>query len=143
MSKDNKIAQLKNSGEADKPHYVILLVEDQIPDKVMIRKQVLELWPDAEIVPVTSISEAYETYKQNNFNLILLDLNLPDSLGPNTVHAIRQFSKSVPIVVLTGLNTDITVSEALKLGANHVALKSQLLDEDFKNILNQHVQAES
>jgi len=130
----------KEDSTVDNTQYAILLVEDQVPDKVMIREQVLELWPNARIIPVTSINEAYETYKQNEFNLILLDLNLPDSIGPNTVQAIRKFTSSIPIVVLTGLGTDSTVSEALKLGANHVALKSQLLDYDFKNILQENVQ---
>lgn len=120
-------------------HFTILLVEDDAPDAVLTKNSVWDVWPDATIIPVTSINEAYKTYKQHDFNLVLLDLNLPDGYGPATVKEMRAFNKKVPIVVLTGMGTDTTVNEALRLGANHVALKSQLMDDDFKNILQQHV----
>ena len=120
--------------------YTILLVEDDAPDLILTKNRVKNIWPNAKIIPVRSVGEAYETYAQHEFDLVLLDLNLPDAHGAATVREMRSFTKKVPIVVLTGSGTDMTVSEALKLGANHVALKSQMLDDDFRNILEQHVQ---
>jgi len=119
--------------------YTILLVEDEAPDLILAKNRVKNIWPNAKVVPVRSIGEAYETYAKHEFDLVLLDLNLPDAHGPATVREMRNFNKKVPIVVLTGMGTNMTVCEALKLGANHVALKSQMLDDDFKNILEQHV----
>lgn len=116
----------------------ILLVEDSQQDTILIQKTVKEVFPDAVLVPVKSLGEAYKEYKNHNFNLVLLDLNLPDGFGSATVTEVRRFNKSVPIVVLTGLGSNMTLYEALKNGANHFALKSQLLDDDFKNILEQH-----
>jgi ActR/RegA family two-component response regulator len=54
---------------------------------------------------------------------------------------MREFNKTVPIIVLTGMGNDVTVSEALKYGANHFALKAQILEDDFADILEQHINA--
>lgn len=118
----------------------ILLVEDDAPDVVLTKKSIQNLWPDATIIPVQSLGEAYEEYKQNNFDLVLLDLNLPDAYGANTVQEMRRFNKTVPIVVVTGLASDEIVNGAIKLGANHVILKSQVMTEDFVDVLEQHAQ---
>lgn len=128
--------------ESDK-NYTILLVEDDAPDIALTKNRVLDVWPNAVIIPVQSLGEAYKTYAQHDFNLVLLDLNLPDAYGAATVTEMRNFNKKVPIVVLTGMGNDLTVNNALKLGANHVALKSEMLGEDFKNILEQHVQEDA
>lgn len=118
----------------------ILLVEDDAPDVVLAKKSIQNLWPDATVIPVQSLGEAYEEYKQNNFDLVLLDLNLPDAYGANTVQEMRRFNKTVPIVVVTGLANDGVVNGALKLGANHVMLKSQIMTDDFVDILKQHTE---
>lgn len=121
-------------------NYTILLVEDDAPDIVLTKSRVLSIWPHCKIIPVKSLGEAYQAYAQNDFDLVLLDLNLPDGHGPATVQEMRNIHKKVPIVVLTGMGNDLTVRQALRLGANHVSLKSQILDDDFKNILEQYVQ---
>ncbi|MGB0719085.1 MAG: response regulator [Bdellovibrionales bacterium] len=127
--------------EAPVHPYRVLLVEDEAPDTVLAKHCVRGVWPDAEVVAVGSLAEAYSTYRSGGarFDLVLLDLNLPDGFGPMTVREMRYFNKSTPIVVLTGMGTDATVSEALRYGANHVALKSQMLTDDFGHILEQHV----
>lgn len=118
----------------------ILLVEDDAPDLMLAKKSIENLWPDATIVPVQSLGEAYEEYKKNNFDLVLLDLNLPDAYGANTVQEMRRFNKTVPIVVITGLTNDDVVNGAIKLGANHVMLKSQVMTQEFVNVLEQHTE---
>jgi len=132
MTADNTLEQ--TSGK-----YKILLVEDNAADMYLTQLKIMEIWPTCEVIPVVSIGDAYEKFKNNAFDLVILDLNLPDGFGPQSVAEVRRFNENVPIVVLTGTETDFTVSQALKLGANHVAVKSQLIDEDFKNIVQQHI----
>lgn len=88
---------------------------------------------------VQSLQKAYETYRNHQVDLTLLDLNLPDGYGALTVKEMRKFNKSVPIIVVTGFGTNMTVYDALKMGANNVVLKSQITDPDFVNILEQNV----
>ena len=117
---------------------VILLVEDEDADMYLMKKTIQKLWQDCDIVGVKSVQEAYKEYKEKNFDLVLLDLNLPDGFGSATVQEVRRFNKSVPIVVVTGVGTSVIVDEALKKGANNVVLKSQIGQPDFRNILEQN-----
>lgn len=135
---ENAAASVENTGEKTAPVRAILLVEDNPFDTVLIQGQLRKLWPESTVVSVGSLREAYEAYKNRNFDMILLDLNLPDSYGPQMVSQMRDFYKNVPIIVITGIASNITVHEALKLGANNVVPKAQIMDEDFANILEQN-----
>jgi ActR/RegA family two-component response regulator len=73
--------------------------------------------------------------------MVVLDLNLPDTIGPNSVAEMRNFNRSTPIIVLTGMLTSITADEALKQGANNIYPKAQIMDNDFFNILEQNAAA--
>jgi len=119
--------------------YKILLVEDNRSDMLLSQAVVMDVFPHCQTFPVTSVQEAYDLLQEVNFNLVVLDLNLPDGHGPQTVQQVRSFNRNVPIVVLTGSEREITVNQALKLGADHVCLKSQLLNGDFRNILEEKI----
>lgn len=119
--------------------YKILLVEDSIDDQCIMKRQITDLWPSADIVLVDCLRDAYNIFKTQKFDLVILDLNLPDAFGPNTVGEMRKFNRATPIVVLTGVLTSITVDEALKLGANNVCSKSQIGESDFLDILKQNI----
>lgn len=131
--------EMKNSDENGEREYKVLLVEDDIPDLVLGKNRILDIWPSADITSARTLSDAYELVMKYDFDLVLLDLNLPDAYGPATVQQMRSFNKKVPIIVLTGMGNDRTVSQAIKLGANHVTLKPNILNDDFLNILEQHV----
>jgi DNA-binding response OmpR family regulator len=117
----------------------ILIVEDENSDAALLSIHVGGLYPDYSIMSAVSVSAAYEIFKEHTFSMILLDLNLPDGHGPQTVKEVRRYNKATPIIVVTGMGTDMTVNESLKLGANDVVFKSQISDEDFRNTLNQYL----
>ena len=58
--------------------------------------------------------------------MILLDLNLPDSRGLETLTTIIKMSPKMPIVVLSGLADDATTIEAVKLGAQDYLVKGEV-----------------
>ena len=47
-----------------------------------------------------SLNEAFEIINNNNFDIILLDLNLPDSIGLKTLHVVRENYPNIPIIIL-------------------------------------------
>lgn len=119
----------------------ILLVEDDAPDQVLVGRQIKNLWPDCNIVLVNSLQSAYNAFRAHNFDMVVLDLNLPDAVGPNTVSEMRKFNRATPIIVLTGMLTPVTADESLRLGANNIYSKKHILEDDFFNILEQHIAA--
>ena len=66
---------------------------------------------------------------------VLLDLNLPDSAGVETVTAIRQAAPSVPVVVLTGNNDKATGLAAVQAGAQDFLAKGQMSGEAIWRVL--------
>lgn len=75
---------------------------------------------------VSSLNEAVETLDKTTFDLLLLDLSLPDVWGLETVRQVRQQALDIPIVVLTG-NADAALAlEAVRLGAQDYLVKGQV-----------------
>ncbi|UCD58556.1 MAG: response regulator [Candidatus Hydrogenedentota bacterium] len=66
---------------------------------------------------VASGVAALQQLKANPFDLVVLDMRMPDLNGLDTFKAIRQFNSSVPVVLTTGFGMDRNVQEALSLGA--------------------------
>lgn len=54
---------------------------------------------------------------QERFDVVLLDLNLPDSRGLSTLEKVVETTPDVPVVVLTGLDDDKLAVDALRRGA--------------------------
>ncbi len=59
-------------------------------------------------------------------DIILVDLNVPDCVGLETLVKVKQFAKHFPIIVLTGYDDDITGERAIQLGAQDYIPKSDL-----------------
>jgi DNA-binding NtrC family response regulator len=60
---------------------------------------------------------ALQQMKANAFDLVILDMHMPDLNGLDTFKAIRQFDSSVPVIITTGYGMDKSVQEALSMGA--------------------------
>ena len=60
---------------------------------------------------------ALQQLKTSPFDLVILDMRMPDLNGLDTFKAIRQFEPTVPIVLTTGFGIDQSVREGLSMGA--------------------------
>ncbi len=74
--------------------------------------------------------EAVEKVKVNKYDLITMDLIMPDMSGLEAVTAIKEMSPGVPIVIITGNATEKLVRQAGIQGACRVMYKPVML-EDF------------
>ncbi len=102
----------------------VLLVEDETGDAYLV-KTVLKQNRDVsfEITWVESLAIAEHQLRHSCFDVMLLDLSLPDSEGLETVEIGRQMAGDIPIVVLTGrADVDFALS-ALKAGATDYMVK--------------------
>ncbi len=75
-------------------------------------------------------TEAIEKVKSNKYDLITMDLIMPEMSGIEAVTEIKKISPSVPIVIITGNATEKLVHEAGIEGACRVMYKPVML-EDF------------
>ncbi|WP_051340956.1 diguanylate cyclase domain-containing protein [Azospirillum halopraeferens] len=110
----------------------VLVVEDELGDATLIRIQLLERASDAFDVRIArSLAEAAALLgggrEEDAFcpDVVLLDLNLPDSTGIETVRRFNGLAPAVPIVVLTGLDDNTMITAALEAGAQDYLLKGE------------------
>ncbi len=110
----------------------VLLVEDNPGDADLVRIALAEAGngngngngaEGFDVHHVTRLAEAIDRLGAEHFDVVLLDLSLPDSTGVEGVARVRAAHASVPIVVLTGLADKRTGFAALEQGAQRYVLK--------------------
>lgn len=107
----------------------ILLVEDD-PDDVWVMRSLLgDRWDGPfELVNVELLSAGIRRCAEDFFDVVLLDLALPDSQGLETFLAMHAHAGGVPIVVLSGYDDEITAMKAVQAGAEDYLVKGQVND---------------
>ena len=104
----------------------ILLVEDSPSDAALLQESLLEPGaPQFEFTHVESLSEALEQVGKRRFDVVLLDLTLPDSAGRETFLRARAAAPDLPIVVLTGAAGEAIGLEAVQQGIQDYLVKGQ------------------
>jgi sigma-B regulation protein RsbU (phosphoserine phosphatase) len=95
----------------------------------VIRNLLCDRWgAPFELVNVELLSAAIERCQEEKFDVILLDLGLPDSSGLETFFSIYAHAGNVPIVVLSGLSDERAAVKAVQAGAQDYLVKGQLSD---------------
>ena len=119
----------------------ILMVEDNAGDADLIRDLLPADGPDGvEIKCVPRLTAALECVRSDIFNIILLDLGLPDSNGLDSVRAMRHGAPALPIVVLTGNQDEQIGLSAIKEGAQDYLVKGQFRKNQLMRALRYAVE---
>ena len=105
----------------------ILLIEDNPGDSRLIEVFLKEITSiNYRLIIAETLQDGCEQIKKNNFILILLDLNLPDSTGKQTFDTVIKIANNIPVVLVSGL-CDMELSLSLiKEGAQDYILKQDL-----------------
>lgn len=111
----------------------VLIVDDErwVRD---VFKEFCEL-TDAFVVDLAGTgSEAIEMVKQTEYDLITLDLIMPEMSGIDVLTALKEITPKVPVMIVTGNATDKIINQAGVMGACRVMYKPIML-ESFINEL--------
>ncbi len=94
----------------------ILIIDDNKSNLVAARSALNDIY---RITAVTSGAQAIKFLENNSADLVLLDINMPDMDGFETMNAMRQLPNGidVPIIFLTADNDSVTESRCLEIGA--------------------------
>jgi DNA-binding NarL/FixJ family response regulator len=97
------------------------------------------------ITPCRSLDEARTACReQGPFDLVLLDLNLPDAKGLQGLRTLRDECPNIPFAMLTGTQDELVVRQAQAMGAVGYLLKSwtpERIKEALKALLQAHAPA--
>ena len=108
----------------------ILIVEDEPGDHALVvnylRHKSVKLSVDGlKLVWAKTLSEALAAAQDLRFDMVLLDLSLPDSVGVKTVSAMTAALPGTPVVVLTSSDDEELALEALGAGAQDFLVKGE------------------
>lgn len=104
----------------------IMAVEDNTADFRLLEEYLKEdSSADFEITRAESLKDALSLSSSKKFDIILLDLDLPDSMGMETLEKIYDKNRTIPINVLTGLTNEETGVLALSKNAQDYLIKGK------------------
>jgi len=105
----------------------VLLIEDNPTDARKIQKMVEEKsWATFDLTCVGKLQEGLKHLSNGGADIVLLDLELPDSKGLDTFIKVHNHEAEVPVVVLTGLKDEKIGLEAVQKGAHDFLIKGQV-----------------
>jgi CheY-like chemotaxis protein len=81
--------------------------------------------PAFELIVHETLGAGIEALASREFDIVVLDLELPDAEGVTAISEVRTFAPMIPIVVLTGTNDDLLALDALRQGAQDYLVKGK------------------
>jgi PAS domain S-box-containing protein len=104
----------------------ILIVEDNEGDFVLVSEYLMQGLSNCTMVRNKRLQEALVELNNNRFDVVLLDLTLPDSNGVDSIKEVLALVKESPLIVLTGFNDKHFAIESLKLGVDDYLIKDEV-----------------
>ncbi|HEY4326211.1 MAG TPA: response regulator [Mucilaginibacter sp.] len=123
---------------AEKREFRILVIEDNPGDFALVEEFLSEQITSLDLVRAKNFAEAVKflTSDNNQFDVVLLDLSLPDKTGIPLITNIVQLCIDIPVVVLTGYPDLAFGVKSLSLGISDYMLKEELTSVSlYKSIL--------
>ncbi len=115
----------------------ILLLEDSPFDVFLLRTNLARLFGAGfSLLHVERLKDALTLLRKNPVDVILTDLNLPDSFGPETVRALVRDAKGIPVVALVGDNTPGLEEELMHEGTSGQVSKDEINTPVFDEVIS-------
>ncbi|NYB25828.1 MAG: PAS domain S-box protein [Methanobacteriaceae archaeon] len=122
----------------------VLLIEDNLGDAVLIQEMLKDVkTTNFQVKHAQILSEGIEYLQNEDFDIILLDLALPDSQGIDTFNRANEHAAELPIIILTGLSDEEFAIKAVGEGAQDYLVKgevdSRLLARSMKYAIERNI----
>ena len=104
----------------------VLLAEDSPSDAALLRESLTQ--NDLGLFQFTEVETLKDTLDwlgRRRFDVLVLDLSLPDARGPETYIKARTAAPRLPIVILTGVEDELVGVEAVRGGVQDYLIKGQ------------------
>ncbi|MFO7535624.1 MAG: PAS domain S-box protein [Kiritimatiellia bacterium] len=104
----------------------VLHIEDNPADAVFVRELLADTGSRWTLAHVRRLSEGLKILGEQSFDGVLLDLDLIDSRGLETLETVHRVYPSVPIVVLSGFKDETFGYKSLEKGTQDYLVKGQV-----------------
>lgn len=128
--KENHLSLLLNQSKTHK----ILVVDDNKINLLVTQKNVEKI-PSCVCEITNNGYDAIKRLQENHYDLVLMDINMPEIDGYGTTKRIRAFNKTIPILALTALNSNDTNEKVKSSDMNYIITKPYDFNE-FQEIIS-------
>ena len=104
----------------------LLLIEDDVVDRELVERALEKEAGKYRVAAVDSLAKGIDALSEQAFDIVLLDLSLPDTCGIEAVDRLLAAHGETPIVVLTGSNDEAMALDALRHGVQDYLLKDYM-----------------
>ncbi len=100
-------------------HKKVLVVDDSETMRMFILFHLIKMLPGVQIIEAVNGLDAIEKLKDQDVDLILTDMNMPEMDGAGIIRAVRNvFNRKTPIIIITTKGEHGDSEQGLQLGAN-------------------------
>ena len=104
----------------------ILLLEDHSETRMWLSEMLHAAFKDIKTHEAASLAQAKQLLSENNYELAMIDLNLPDGTGVDFINTLKKQSPETYVVVATVFDDDEHLFPALEAGADYIVAKNRL-----------------
>ena len=105
----------------------ILIVEDDVGDAKLLHRLLCQsALPISAVKCAENLDTALELLDKGNFDIVFLDLGLPDSRGIDSVSTVSAKASNMPIIVLSGIDDARMATMAMQKGVEDYLVKGQV-----------------
>ena len=114
----------------------VLLIEDH-EGEARLNQRLLERSHAVEFhfTNGRTLAEAQEALARSTFDVMLLDLNLPDSSGLDTYQQLRKRASALPVVIISAVADERLAAEAIRQGAQDYLVKGNITSEIMTRVV--------
>jgi PAS domain S-box-containing protein len=112
----------------DEKSYHVLVIEDNLGDYILIEEYLMENILNPNLIRADTFQSAKKLLAdpRNTFDIIFLDLSLPDFSGEQLIVGVLELAMGTPVVALTGFSDLDFSTKSLSLGISDYLLKDEL-----------------
>jgi len=119
----------------------VLIIEDDIADFELIYEYLNTNGNNYEITHKTNLTEGISELSEGNvYNVVLLDLGLPESSGRDTLEQILKLEIECSLIIITGLDDTKLAHEAMQRGVQDYILKNHLTSFNLQRVIEYAVE---
>jgi len=108
----------------------VLLIEDDSIEAGLIREELLRATPpEVRCDHVQRLQAGISLLEQRDFDVVLLDLNLPDGWGAENLRRVRESAPGIPVIILTNHEDENTAVTLVSEGAQDYLFKRHISAE--------------
>jgi DNA-binding NarL/FixJ family response regulator len=116
-------------------NYSLLIIDDD-PQNLMVLEAML-IKASYNVSTASLGNEGLDLFNNKKFNLILLDIGLPDMDGFEILNKIRNINAEIPVIFITAHRDENTIAKAFECGINDFISKPFLLTEVMQRVKQQ------